>query len=666
MKHLLIFISSLFLFSSVKAQDSCPETLVCNDKLTVSAKDQSSISVFEFLENGSELDECDDHNFFLALAILDDAGEEISREVRGSQLTCPLTNGFYDIVISRNDFVDGSGYAETSTCFATLEIVDLNTACSGNSSNADLGVIFECSGIDKVGLIGESMEVSQGENICVPFRAKNFIDILAIQSEIVWDPEVLQFSEVRSPVMSIDNNDRRASEGVLRIVSKLNPELNTYTLDDDEVFIEFCFEVIGDSNESTLVSMGPTYDLIFEIVQEINGQPLIPEYCLNSGLITITDGEPLSSNFSISLNDQELETNADNFASVSGTLIQEGENTIIFETLEFDNYLENISSVDLVIGLKMFILDEPVNPLSAIALDVDQSGGINVADLVMIRQLILGQRIDLPHPGYFFVKHNFDFGPDFDVFDYGFYDRYTFNSASFDGGDLLFSTHKYGDPSVHMFHADQTEIRSSIEKLTFENKYIVKGQPTTIRFGLNGQRDFGINAFQLSLVMDGIEVNEIIHDYGSAFMSHYPENGIVNLLYANREPIGQVEFDLVVISNTSGFVSDMLTLNDQYRVELVKDDLHVSDIKLEAAKTPSRDFNIYPNPFTHSATVNIPQEYLGGELMITDVLGNRVYNSLITTEEYSLERSMLNSSGVYFITLETENRTMTRRLVFQE
>lgn len=664
MKQILILFIGMMFITNVMAQTPCPETVACKANVTVSAGDQDWISIYDFLENGSEFEQCDDFSF-LVVALVDESGKEISSNVKRVNISCPLESGTYDYVLTKRDDVHGGGVGTVATCHGEIEIKDLNLSCDEFYGDEDITIIFDCVGDEVVGMSGQSRGVNKNEEFCVPFAASNFEDIISVGSGLSWDPEVLHYQSFHADRFDdVALNNALTDDGQLRFILT-SPNLTKYSFEDGEEVFRICFDAIGEENEYSKVSLIGIGLLQTEIVQ-LKDDIIVAPHCVAPAVINIGSQPAFNRDYKVSLNGQELDGYQSDVLNGSA-LLQDGDNVLTFETEGFENYLEDISTLDLVIGLKMFVLSEPIDPLAAIALDVDQSGGINVADLVMMRQLILGQRIDLPHPGHFFVKTEYNFGADFDVFNYGLFNSYTFSSDEYNGGELIFSAHKYGNLSEHNFRTQETEVRSITEKLSFENKYIVAGQPTTVKFNINSQKDFGINAFQTSLKLDQAFVTDVNHNYaGSKFLSYKPEAGLVNLLYASSESIEELSFQLIIESEASGFVADILSLNDEFKVELVKDDLSTSKIELDAQAVESKEFKIVPNPFNTTTTVSIPQEYLGGNLIITNVLGRRIHNSLITNEEISVDRSMLKSSGVYLVTLETQNRTITRRLIFQE
>lgn len=537
----------------------------------------------------------------------------------------------------------------------------------------DINILMECDDDENLTVSGEQMFADINQNVCVPFKARNFTNIAAFQLGVTWDANVISYTNFIEGNLpdKIDFNPDTAADGILNMVWSPLTEpiiLEGHDLEDETVLFEVCFDVIGLAGESSPITYDESGALVPEFTQVGPNEEDIKvvDLCLAPGLITV-NAEPQSLSFKATLNNQDVIFDQFGISPISQELIKEGTNTINFEIIGFENYIENISTLDLVIGLKMFVLDAPIDPIQAIALDVDYSGGINVKDLVLIRQLILGLRNDLPHPGYFFVERNQVFDNSFDPFSFGYFDQYTFDKGENRDRLLSFKSFKYGDLSRTLFHSPETEVRSSVENLTFENKYIPANQATSVKFSIVGDSDFEINAFQSSLVIDEGIVNEINHNYsGSSFLSHSPEDGIINLLYANEESIEEIEFELVIESEIPGFLSDKLSLNDQFQIELVKDDLNTSKLKLNAQEVVSKEFNITPNPFNLSTKLDIPRAYIGGELIVTNLLGRSIYNSQITNGEITLDRSVLASPGVYFVTLESGSRAMTRRLVLQE
>lgn len=117
-----------------------------------------------------------------------------------------------------------------------------------------------------------------------------------------------------------------------------------------------------------------------------------------------------------------------------------------------------------------------------------------------------------------------------------------------------------------------------------------------------------------------------------------------------------------ILSGTSGSTPDFLTdvngalfftANDGYAgQELWKYGTITANIS---------DYNysgigliVFPNPFSNSTTLVIPDEIKNSTLIIYDVIGNEIFKSPCSDNQLQIERGNL-SNGIYFLQLRNEN-----------
>jgi hypothetical protein len=78
-------------------------------------------------------------------------------------------------------------------------------------------------------------------------------------------------------------------------------------------------------------------------------------------------------------------------------------------------------------------------------------------------------------------------------------------------------------------------------------------------------------------------------------------------------------------------------------------------------------FNIYPNPANTSATIYIENENFSSSIIISNILGEEVKQ--ITINKNSSSQIPLNvedlQAGIYFITLSSKDKTLTKKLIIQ-
>ena len=656
---LLIFFIAITITTRVSSQELCDYPLACLE--TVTSLLGPNVTIWAKDLGGAEI--CENDSSFLEFNFHSPDSSFIVPFEKYHNIDCGVAPGTYNFhVILYELKLDGS--LTTTSCFGELIFADLNNVCEGVGSKNSLNVIVDC-GEDAIGVNGDEMEVNANENVCVPFRGKDFSNTVAVQSAIQWNEKVLRYTNLEEGVLkNITANESTSSEGEIKFVWIHEIGQAIPDFQDNDILFSLCFDAIGKEDEYSKVSMVGTDDIAIEFTKQ-GGEPFVSNYCLSPGLVNIAGDGQSASDYTATLNGEELPINDFNILSIPDELIVEGVNTIEFKNTAFETYLKDVSTLDIVMGLRMFLLDEPIDPLQAIALDVDYSGGINVKDLVLLRQLILGLIQTLPHPGYFFIEDNQEFDDPFDEFEYGYFDEYSFDSDSYKGGELLFRAYQYGDLSkFRNFRDDEIDVRASDAKLSYEDKMINLGETVNVKFELSNEGEYDISGFQTSLDLSGLEVLEFNHEYQGSTLLHYkPNDTALNILFATVSSEESVEFELVLRSKDKGMLSEKIGINQNYETELIYENLSNAKIQLEATKTDT-EFTISPNPFIDITSVQIPEEYVGGNLTIYNLVGSRIYSKTGISSSHSIKAVDLMHKGVYIITLANQNRSTSKRVIF--
>ncbi len=78
----------------------------------------------------------------------------------------------------------------------------------------------------------------------------------------------------------------------------------------------------------------------------------------------------------------------------------------------------------------------------------------------------------------------------------------------------------------------------------------------------------------------------------------------------------------------------------------------------------SNTFVIYPNPANENITLRMQNLTSTGKVTVTDVLGKTVLTSTVSGNESNLNVSALHS-GIYFVTVEAEGKSITKKIVIE-
>ncbi|MFN0174499.1 MAG: hypothetical protein ACKVU0_07635 [Saprospiraceae bacterium] len=101
----------------------------------------------------------------------------------------------------------------------------------------------------------DSVEVQAGDTVCVPVRAKGFVDIIAFQYFLAWDNQVLAFVRTQNfnlPGWSASDFIIYVPTNIL-VVTWDDPNFLCIDRADGEILYEVCFTAIGALSSSTSI-----------------------------------------------------------------------------------------------------------------------------------------------------------------------------------------------------------------------------------------------------------------------------------------------------------------------------------------------------------------------------------------------------------------------------
>ncbi len=197
----------------------------------------------------------------------------------------------------------------------------------------------------------EDISADQGTNVCVPVLVENFVDVATFQGSFVWDPSILEFTEVRNvnlPGAGPGNFNINESAGTAVLVWFDNTGgSNTQTLADGSALFEICFNAIGAAGSKAIVqaSDSPTSLSVGDSANTVYENCIIPG-CVNvTGMINPTDFTIVTNSVQ-SCNQSRVcvDVTVDNFTDIISTQF----------TLHWDNNLlcySGLENLNQTIGL---------------------------------------------------------------------------------------------------------------------------------------------------------------------------------------------------------------------------------------------------------------------------------------------------------------------------
>jgi hypothetical protein len=138
-------------------------------------------------------------------------------------------------------------------------------------------------------VVVDSVQAQPGQTVCVPVRAKGFVEIVSFQYTLTWNQQVLTYTDVQN--LNLPGWSEDLDFGLLLpdhlYVGWAHPLTDCYTTSDGDVLFEVCFVAIGPLGSGSPISAGSTgfppgnggaeaYNCLFQDVWSTSGN--VPGY----------------------------------------------------------------------------------------------------------------------------------------------------------------------------------------------------------------------------------------------------------------------------------------------------------------------------------------------------------------------------------------------------
>jgi len=335
-----------------------------------------------------------------------------------------------------------------------------------------------------------------------------------------------------------------------------------------------------------------------------------------------------------------------------------------------DNPLNGVTTYDLVLISKHILGIEPLGtPYKMIAADANKSNSITTFDIVELRKLILGIHQELPaNTSWRFVDKTFTFQNPANPFQAAFPENISVGQAMSNQMDEDFVGVKIGDVNnTAVANSLMVSDDRTVGTLLFDlnDRAVAAGEEFDVTFKAADKTQ----GYQMTLNLNGLEVSEIV---GSENVSANNFGVFADALTVSVDNADA--FTVKFRAAKAGKLSEMLAVSSR----ITKSEAYsLADGRLEVAlrfdgKTIAGvGFELYqnqPNPFVNKTFVgfHLP-EAATATLTIYDETGRLVftqkgdfakgYNSI------SLDRALLNTTGVLYYTLETATDAATKKMI---
>jgi len=349
-------------------------------------------------------------------------------------------------------------------------------------------------------------------------------------------------------------------------------------------------------------------------------------------------------------------------------------------------YGNGVSTADLV-KLQRHILG--ISSLSSayqmIAADVNSDERVNTKDMLHISRLVLGLYDELPNStSWKFVSKDHVFSNPSSPWGFPQAMNYTELEsdvqADFVGikiGDLT------GNASPSKLVGDDNSIVGEMT-ISVDETTLTPGQATVVEFKAADFTDFAGYQFTISLgqnvqltqVTPGVLPNMTeANNFGLNRLSE----GTITTSWSNANGItledGAVLFSITIESSEAVNLSEVISVNSkQTAAEAYNNDLDVHTVGVQFNRAEDASFQLFqnqPNPFDGETMIgfNLPEAGVA-TLKVMNVAGQvlitRTADAVRGYNQISLNKSDLNTSGVLYYQIETENHSATKKMVILE
>lgn len=355
--------------------------------------------------------------------------------------------------------------------------------------------------------------------------------------------------------------------------------------------------------------------------------------------------------------------------------IEEGENRLEFLNDEFT--LNGISTLDLVLGLRIILNDEYDSPIEPILFDIDFSNYCGIGDLLKMRRIVLGQDTGLGTPDASFFNINNEFGTDFNPFDFdNTYRSFSFDNSDFEATDFTFEAYKTGDlneTAIPGFKGGEIEesTKRSINSYAVTDMEVEAGDEFTFIIKYESEEKF--KGLLAAFIGDGVEFLSLTSTENEVNSNIINGNELrISYLEPNANAVlNEIEFIIKAKTNKSGDLIDLLGLKSGFPQEVVDENNNtviindISEIVILSSKIVDGliDVNIFPNPVLEAVSVSSGNSVIN-TVTILDLMGRIVGQEKVNGSNISLNLMDL-SQGIYMMKINTDRGETVRTIVKQ-
>ncbi|MFT6809143.1 MAG: hypothetical protein ACJA01_002375 [Saprospiraceae bacterium] len=165
--------------------------------------------------------------------------------------------------------------------------------------------------------------------------------------------------------------------------------------------------------------------------------------------------------------------------------------------------------------------------------------------------------------------------------------------------------------------------------IRFNDQLLQKDQFSEVQFSIDYDSKNRVLGFLLGLEGNGIDILNVraIHNNASILNNSTPAEFKISSLDLDYEE--SIELEIEIKANKTILLSQALTISPETN-EGVNSVLEELQFKLLPQRISPREFKAYPNPTDTELIVDIPTEFIGGTISLSNILGKRIWNEKVS------------------------------------
>lgn len=348
------------------------------------------------------------------------------------------------------------------------------------------------------------------------------------------------------------------------------------------------------------------------------------------------------------------------------------------------NVPDGVTTLDLVLIQQHLLGIKPIDsPFKLIAADASANASVSGADLLDIRNIILGKSDKYPNNlSWRFVRSNHVFeNPDAP---WDFAEDFTVDELYLDSDSIHFIGVKIGDvnhSATSMNSGNQVEPRS-LDPLTLEidDRPFRKGDRLLIPVRLAENKELLGMQFTLQYDAELLEFADIksgLITIEAGNFHHRKEMSFATLSWNTSMPLNLTTegnlFVIEAVAKKDGYLNNALDINSGFtKAEAYNSQLEIMEVRLQKQNSSLHELIVYqniPNPFNNYTEINfdLPGS-MAVELQILDTDGKTVFSQKghysKGRNSITIQKDIFKAEGVYFYQIITEKGIVMKKMIF--